>query len=125
MVANRISVHYPVEPAVVHHEVRIVILIQIRRQPEHALTDVASEHDPAARYDGLSDQHVDVPEKIREQQPPPQPTRRYTALRLVVIEDVVVPSRIIEFGSLRLHHGVIVRQRAVINAWPIHVESDN
>ena len=122
-VGGRVAVHDPGEvPVGADDQVRVGVESKERRDPAHALADLAVEQDPALRRDLGAQEDAVGAEADGEEEPPPDGSDLDAALPLVGRVDVLVARRVVDLLGPRPHEHVVVGHLAEVDLRPRDAE---
>ena len=122
---GRVRVANPEQPAVVgHHEIRVVVVAQERRDRGHAIRDVAVIQHAAVGGDVVAEQNLQRLEADAEEQPPGEAADAHAVGAAVDRLDVLFPFglRVVKLLCVRVHEHVVVRQLAEVDARLLDVD---
>ena len=115
MVGHRVPVQHPVNPAVDHHHVGILVEAEKWRERRDSILDGAIEEDLGRGGELRTDQEVDVTETHRERQAAQSRGQRHPRLARPVREFVGL-KRVVELRLLRIGQHVIRGVPAEVDA---------
>ena len=115
-ISDGVCVVDPPELAVRDDEIRILVVLEERRDELLALGDVAVEQDAAGGLDLVAEEQVGLAEAQREQEPVPERADADAALARITRAGVCALLRVVELLGRAVHDHVVVGQLAVVDA---------